>query len=381
MDEGPRIASSVKQHRKRARLTQLELARRLGISRQALGAIETGLQVPSTLTSLRLSQVLSCRVEDLFELSPPDGVRAALAPTSDGSSWRARRVTVGRCAERWVAHPLSDGAAAAADGVVRRHSGTRATVEPLADVEEWQHNALIAGCAPLLGAFAERATRRHPEARVTWLPSNSLRALELLRDDLVHVAGVHVAEPPAAAEPAVGPTALLRKHLPGRSLLIVNLTRWRQGLLVPRGNPAGVHEPRDLLRKKLRVACREPGSSAHALLQRLLGGDAARMPTGPRAFGHAEVARLIRAGAADAGVAIESVAIAEGLRFLPLSEERFDLVLPRELAAEGPALHLLEALHERGFRREAASLPGYDASLAGQVTPLDLSSAEPPPAV
>ncbi|MFL5360709.1 MAG: hypothetical protein ACJ78U_07070, partial [Myxococcales bacterium] len=59
--------------------------------------------------------------------------------------------------------------------------------------------------------------------------------------------------------------------------------------------------------------------------------------------------------------------IAHGLDFIPLSEERFDLVFPKEWSADARAGWIVETLEGRAFRRELASLGGYDTRDSGQV--------------
>src|SRR5262245_19659855 len=51
--------------------SQKELARRSGLSRAEISAIETGRLVPSTLTALALAAALECQVENLFYLRRP----------------------------------------------------------------------------------------------------------------------------------------------------------------------------------------------------------------------------------------------------------------------------------------------------------------------
>ena len=58
--------------RKKAGLTQEELAHAGNISRQAYVSIESGKSVPSTEVALRIARKLHTRVEDLFSLD--DGV-------------------------------------------------------------------------------------------------------------------------------------------------------------------------------------------------------------------------------------------------------------------------------------------------------------------
>ena len=69
------LANHLKQHRARLDLTQEELARRVGVRRQTILAIEKGHYVPSTLLSLLLADELGVRVDELFELVREDGGR------------------------------------------------------------------------------------------------------------------------------------------------------------------------------------------------------------------------------------------------------------------------------------------------------------------
>jgi molybdate-binding protein len=156
-------------------------------------------------------------------------------------------------------------------------------------------------------------------------------------------------------------------------MLVVNLTRWRQGLVLAPGNPLGILSASAILRPDLKLAMREEGSAAHKLLTTLLAREGADrlVLRGPFASGHVEVAQLVRCGAADVGVAIESVALAAGLDFVPLTEERFDLVAVASVAEAAPVARLIDALDDAGFRAETAQLPGYDLEISGHVTTLE----------
>ncbi|MCB1183007.1 helix-turn-helix transcriptional regulator [bacterium] len=58
----------IKQHRLSQNLTQEDLARRAGVSRQSIISIERGRYVPSLPLALRLAHIFRCPVEDLFRL-------------------------------------------------------------------------------------------------------------------------------------------------------------------------------------------------------------------------------------------------------------------------------------------------------------------------
>jgi putative molybdopterin biosynthesis protein len=363
------LDNTVRRHRERAGLSQQALGEIVGVSRQALIAIEGGRQVPSTSLSLRLARALRCGVEDLFSLSSGSGLPARLAP-QDAAGPAGARVALAEIGGRWAAHRLPLDATAAADGIVIAEVSKRTgLVEPLTDPAQLRRNVLVAGCAPILGALAHRVGGRFADARATWLPTSSRRSLDLLEQGLVHVAGLHL---PNVQRGEDNISAVLRLF-PGRRMLVVNLTQWRQGFIVPAGNPLAIRSGADLLRGGLRLTRREDGAGAQAMVQRLLaeqGALDAHLP-GPFAAGHAEVAQLVRCGAADVGVAIESVAIASGLDFVPLAEERFDLVVPADHAETAPVSRLLEMIDDPAFRAEMAQLPGYDSRFTGHATTLD----------
>jgi putative molybdopterin biosynthesis protein len=86
----------------------------------------------------------------------------------------------------------------------------------------------------------------------------------------------------------------------------------------------------------VRAAARDPsivminrnrGSGTRALYDRLLG-DARPAGYGVEASSHHAIAAAVAQGRADFGIAVDIVARARGLGFLPLAEERFDFFIP-----------------------------------------------------
>ncbi len=53
-------------------LTQEQLARKIGVSRQTVNSIEADRYVPSTILALRLSKLFGKSVNELFELEPDE---------------------------------------------------------------------------------------------------------------------------------------------------------------------------------------------------------------------------------------------------------------------------------------------------------------------
>lgn len=360
----PTTICLLRMHRAALGLSQGQLAERVGVSRQALIAIEAGRQIPSTTLSLLLARALSCQVDDLFQLARSPPLTASLAPAAPGAR-PTRRVLVGRVDDAWVAHPTNDDARAADALVVAPLEGGKACIEMLWERGSLEQTVLVAGCAPLLGVLAQQLDGCSRGARATWIPADSERALGLLAAGQVHLAGLHLADaqsPEAHADVA-------RRVFPGQRTTLINLARWRQGLVVAAGNPLGLRSAADLVRPGVRCVQRSEGAAAQRLLVRLLGACGASphdLTTPPQvAQDHEDVARLVRWGVADVGVAIEAAASAQRLDFVPLSEERFDLLVPERRLQEAPVARLVERLGRPAFRAEAHDFPGYDLREAG----------------
>ena len=388
-----RLNNSVRRYRRDLGLSQEALGDRVGVSRHAIMAIEGGRQVPSTTLALRLADTFDCAVKDLFRLEPvpelevhfpsprPAATTSPPAPSS--------RVAVGRVGGRWAAHPLPAHTTGAADAIIVETAAAppdapatrkddapaaaHARVRPVRGMQQLERNVLVAGCAPLLANLAHRVGEGSGNARATWIPASSHRALDLLAAGMVHIAGLHL----SGGESSEANVHAVRHRFPGRRMLVVNLTRWRQGFVVAARNPLDIRDAADLLRPGVRVVGREPGTGADDLFARLLAGGGGGRPefSGPVAEGHLDVARRVHCGAADTGVAIESAALAWGLGFVPLVEERFDLVIPADVAEAPPVSRFLETLDDPGFRAEAASLPGYDTSISGHASTLEAGGA------
>lgn len=358
MSSAPPLRTTLPARRQAAGLSVTALADRVGISRQALGAIEAGRATPSTGVALLLARALGCRVEDLFAL-PGEVVPGVHGPVPAGG-----RVALGRVGGRWVAHPLEPRSTEPADGLVVPGGG----VEALGDLRRLEATVLVAGCAPVLGALAGHLARE-PDGGARWLLRTSGEALRSLAEDRTHLAGLHL----AAADDARHHERLVREHLPGVAVDIVGLVGWREGLALAPGNPRGLRAVEDLADPRLRVGLRPPGAGAAKVLAQALarvGLDAASL-RGPAVSSHFDAAMAVLHGAADAAVVVEPVAEAFGLPFLPLSEERFELVL-RARDREHPGVRrLLDRLADARFAAEVRSMGAYDTAAMGLVRPVE----------
>ena len=355
------MRNGIRQARLARGLDQQELARLAGVSRQTIGSIESGRSDPSTAVALALASALELTVEELFAVEPAAGLRVRPATALSAAVPGSRRVVLASIGGSWVAHALpADALATSADGLLSPRS-TRAL--PLRPLESLRTTVLVAGCDPALALLAAHLAERRAGVRLVWLQAASTAALSALARGEAHLAGAHLFD----EESREFNVPFVRTLLPGRAALVVTLARWREGLAVPRKNPRGIRGVQDLGRKNLRVATREPGAGARRLLDRLLARHRVGAVRGPVLGSHAAVAQAVALGAVDAGVTTESAALAAGLRFLPLAEERSDLVLPLEFSREPRGDRLLETLASAAFRRDLGAIAAYEARQCGVV--------------
>ena len=352
-------SNRVRERREARGLSQVALAGRAALTRQSVGAIEAGRTTPAVDVALRLARALDCKVEELFGEAPAPG---ALSVEHEGAPGRA---AVARIGDRWVSFPLEgDAARTAADGIATAGPRGRARLEPLRAPAELEENVVLMGCANGLGLLADRLNARPGPGRFRWLCRSRTAALEALGARRTHLAGAHLVD--GRGEANVG---AVRRIARGEPIVLVTLARWEAGLLVRADERDPIRGAADLGRRGLRLVGREAGAGARTLLERALREqglplDLARRPRCV-VSSHLDVARAVAFGAADAGVATRDAALAFGLGFVPLAEERYDLALPRRALDDPRLARLLDVLVSGEFRRELAAL-GHDVGPTGE---------------
>jgi putative molybdopterin biosynthesis protein len=153
--------------------------------------------------------------------------------------------------------------------------------------------------------------------------------------------------------------------------VLVHLAGRIQGLIVPPGNPRGLSRLEDLARADVLFVNRQRGSGTRVLLDfelRKLGLRPEQVRGYEREeYTHLAVAADVASGAADVGLGILASARALQLEFVPLFNEQYQLVIPRE-HYEAPILApLLEIIRSPRFRAQVDALGGYDVNDMGRL--------------
>jgi putative molybdopterin biosynthesis protein len=354
--------------RKAHGLGATELARRVGISRQTLHAIESGTYVPNTSIALRLARALDLTVEALFSLDgedAPERVEADLITATHNQP--GQLVQLCQVGARTVAVPSnhSDLFIGPADAILvpsRRHSYKAAFT--LVGNRNLEPNLLIAGCDPALPVLSRHAEDVDVHL-VPWY-CNSSEALDLLGSGKVHIAGCHLHDE-KTGESNIPSISRRFKNI---DVAVVTLAFWEEGLVVASGNPKGLRSIEDLARKDVKIVNREGGAGSRKILDvELRKRDILpRQVAGYDQMVHAHVlaARRVAEGNADCCIAPFAVARALGLGFIPLLMERYDFVTRREFLSSPAVQSFFNMLAKSTLRGSLSALGGYDTSATGK---------------
>lgn len=368
------IRTSLAEWRTRRALSAAQLASIIGVTRQTIYAIEAGTYIPNTSVSLKLAQALDTSVEDIFQMDSTGsrtdeiiearllGSAAELVPGQPLQLCLVDGQTIAVASESTGQElPLAD--AVLLHQSRREKQGAIARVKVLSDQWRKTPRLLIAGCDPSASLLSRALLRLGCELVVAY--ENSSRAMGLLEESLVHMAGTHLLD---AMDGRVDLSAIT-KAIGRRSVAVISYAVWEEGLVVAHGNPKRITGVADLVRKDVRFSNRESGAGCRRLLDELL----AEQSIAPRqvhgydrvTVGHLPSARLVRRGEVDCCISTRAVARALALDFIPLAKKPYYLVMRRSQLNHPGVQQMIELLARASYRREVETCTGYDMRIAG----------------
>ena len=279
------------------------------------------------LTVRELAELLRIKERKVYDLAASGEVPVArvtgklLFPVAEVREWIARGSSGGTAAEAAPRPPILLG-----------------SHDPLLD---WAVRASRCGLATLLGGSLDGFARfGRGEGAAT---------------------GLHLFDPESAAwnVPAVRGT---------EGAVLVHWAVRRRGLVLRPEDAGAVRGLADLAGR--RVAPRQPEAGAQTLFEHLLDGagvSADALRYAPAAQSEQDAVLAIAEREADAAFGLEACARPYGLSFVPLVEERFDLLVDRRAFFEPPLQRLMAFARSPEFRDHAGARAGYDASACGEV--------------
>jgi putative molybdopterin biosynthesis protein len=342
-----------------------------------------GYPVSAALTGEIFVQPLLARWQGRQE-EEPQTIEAELTrkTTSPAGDDDYLRVAIGRVGERTLAAPLNRGAGVItslvhADGIVivprgsqGIEAGEKVRVRLYSSPGVLERTVFAIGShdltLDLLAQYLAERGRRLVSANV-----GSLGGLVALRRGETHLAGCHLLDP----ESGVYNLAAIHETLPGAAVRVMGWVGRTQGILVAPGNPKRITTLNDLVREEVTFVNRQHGAGTRVLLDYHLHklGIAPDSIRGynQEEYTHLAVAAAVKSGRADCGLGVAAAAQALGLDFIPLFDEQYDLVIPRDVAESELLAPLYEIARDETFRQAVAQLPGYDVSRMGATTDVE----------
>ena len=227
----------------------------------------------------------------------------------------------------------------------------------LTPVTEDAPELIISGQDVVLDILANYLQQEGIHTARTYL--NSFEGLLSLYQNHIHVAACHL------FDGFDYNTSFVRSLMPGVPAVLVNVSYRIQGFYVRKGNPKNIKGWSDLRREDISVLNRGVGSSSRILLDiqlKRLGIPASTLRGYDKIMkSHLTMAAAVAAGEADLAIGTQRISRQiEGIDFVPLQEERFDLVIRKEMLNTRAVQTLLRILNSPQYQKEISFFSGND---------------------
>jgi putative molybdopterin biosynthesis protein len=291
------------------------------------------------------------------------------------------RVKIGMVGDKKMVTPISRGAGVVmslvrADGILTISAGSegigageQVEVELLRKPEDILNTLVFIGSHDnILDVLANILHTTKPAIFLSSAHVGSLGGIMAIKRGDAHVAGTHLLDD----ETGEYNIPFIKKYLADVPLQLVNLVYREQGLLVPKGNPKNISGISDLARNDITFINRQRGAGTRILTDLQLK----KSQISPESvqgydreeYTHMNIASAVASGLVDTGMAIRAAAQALSLDFVPVTKERYDLIVPKHLENAPQVKHLFNVIHhDQDFRRIVQGLGGYDLQDCGKV--------------
>ncbi len=220
---------------------------------------------------------------------------------------------------------------------------------------------------PILEMLQTFMRQVYPEFYLFSANTGSIEGLKALNQGYTDIAWSHLFDPKSGEYNL----PVLSSYLPDIKPVVVHLFRRDLGFVIAPQNPLRIHQFEDLTRKGVRFINRQKGSGTRVFLdhhlKRLKISSSRIWGYEKEVFTHFEVGFSILSKEADVGIATGAVARLLGLSFIPIAQEKFDMVLEQSTYFEKGIQALIEVLNGKEFREKVGKLGNYDFKDSGKI--------------
>jgi putative molybdopterin biosynthesis protein len=195
----------------------------------------------------------------------------------------------------------------------------------------------------------------------------SLEGLMMLYRGQCDIAAIHLLDP-ASQEYNL---PFIHQLFVYEEIAVVRFAARQQGFIVAKGNPKSILDFTDLSRKDVQFVNRQKGAGTRFLLDSMLSNLGINPNKingyGNEEWNHLSAASYINRGMADVAFGIQSAASHLGLDFMPVTQEKFDLVFRFTAENKQNLIALIHYLQSALFKDSLTDLEGYSIQDLGKI--------------
>lgn len=290
------------------------------------------------------------------------------------------RVNAGFVDGHYVVNPLERGAGitmslARASGLLvippdytGIEQGEEVTVELFCHETDLKGTILVTGSHDLtLDTLRDCLRQEHQDIYLSSSHVGSMAGLTAIREGRTHMAGIHLLDQ-LSGEYNI---PFIKRFFPDQRLVLVNLAYRLQGWILAAGNPLGIKNLDDVIKEQARFVNRQRGAGTRLLFDYLLA-QSELLPEQiygyeREEYTHLSVAAAVEAGTADIGMGIYAATRTYEVDFLPIGEERYDLLMTEDFYNSNTGRLVFEVIRSPEFQNKILLLGGYDLRDSGKV--------------
>ncbi|MGB9873627.1 MAG: substrate-binding domain-containing protein [Hydrogenobacter sp.] len=320
----------VKSYRLKKGLSQEDLSTLTEIPRTTISAIETGKALPSVDYALRLAKALGCTVEELFS---PEEEPIIFESFKEGPFISAKM------SNREVLYPAGF---MPPDGFYSEGEIQRLNKNPLPTY-------VFAGCDVSVNVVSYQLLEEG--IRFVVIHASSERALRLLKEGWVHIAGIHLGSFEENLK-------VVSEYL-GRGFRLAQLFSWEEGVALREGLEA--KSLQHLKNSFLLWLLREKGTGARKVFEEIKE-DIRPVQWKEVSGSHRDIAFSLKNCFGDVGITTRLFAVEYGLGFFSVKREDYCICYREELEEDKYFQRVINALTSKVYRKYLENLPGYYTS-------------------
>ena len=230
---------------------------------------------------------------------------------------------------------------------------------------EREKHVLVAGSDdPLLRQVIDLFNAKN-DGVIYYAPVGSINGLKLLQAKAANMSCVHILD----MEKKSYTLSYIARYLSKDDYQAIQLFYRTQGLMVKKDNPKGIRSIKDLSNKGTTFINRNQGTGTRLLFDFLLRehkvSQSAVSGYDKEAASHMEAGIAVLKSEADAAFGIKYTAHLLDLDFIPLFEERFDLVIPIDYFHTAQVKAFLALFEQPALLHSIKDFTGYDLKNTG----------------